>query len=142
MAGVDDSADRPQVKLPAPRLPRAAVCLVPSGGRHLGQVAFRGCATVDGHVDGLIRARGELRVGPAALVRGDIEAEVLIVQGTVEGDVRASERVRLEPTARVCGSLETPVLMMADGSVLEGRCLTGPLPEPGEMLERSSSTLA
>jgi cytoskeletal protein CcmA (bactofilin family) len=99
--------------------------LVPPGGRFEGLVSFRGEARLDGEVVGEVRAEGRLQIGPSARVEGNIEIDEAVIAGNVVGDVRARSRVELQETARVRGNIQTPRLEMAEGGVLEGRCLTG-----------------
>ena len=93
--------------------------------RFEGLITFRGCAQVDGDVDGEILCRGTLRLGVTARVRGVIEVDELIVAGTLEGEATARRRIELTATARVKGTLRAPRLAFADGCVMEGRCETG-----------------
>ena len=99
--------------------------LVGEQGRFQGLVTFRGCAQVDGEIDGEIVCRGTLRVGETALVSGRIEVDELIVSGRLEGDVTARMRIELTSTARVTGTLRAPRIALADGCVMQGRCETG-----------------
>jgi len=119
---------------PANSLPRAGraetapeptAVLVGKSARFQGLVTFRGCAQVDGEIDGEIVCRGTLRLGLTALVSGTIDVDELIVDGTLEGDVTARQRIELSATARVKGTLRAPRLALADGCQLDGRCETG-----------------
>jgi cytoskeletal protein CcmA (bactofilin family) len=107
--------------------------LVPTGGSFSGLMSFDGEIRVDGTLEGRVRARGSLRLGPASEVRADIEVDELIVEGSLEGDVRARTRIVIGPTARVRGQLETPRLVVADGCQIEARCITtgSAPPDPG-----------
>jgi cytoskeletal protein CcmA (bactofilin family) len=52
------------------------------------------------------------------------------VSGALAGSVRVRGRALLRATARVTASLEARSLVLEEGSLLEGRCSTGPV-EPG-----------
>jgi len=80
-----------------------------------------------------VLARGVLHVAPGAVVRARVEAEELVLAGTLEGDVVAARRVALLAGARLVGDVRTGTLVLADGSVLEGRCemFTGLSAAPG-----------
>jgi len=107
--------------------------VVGPGARFEGTLAFRGEAHVAGEVSGAVRARGTLHVAPGAIVRAHVEAEELVLAGTLEGDVVAPRRVGLLAGARLVGDVRTGRLVLADGSVLEGRCemFTGLSEAPG-----------
>ena len=96
----------------------------PESARFEGLLTFRGCARVDGEVEGEILCRGRLYVGERARVVGIIEADELVVAGVIEGDAIARTRLELTATARVRGTIRSPRLQLADGCVLEGRCET------------------
>ena len=99
--------------------PGTASLLAP-GARFEGQVTFRGQARIDGRLEGEVRARGTLELGPEARVEARVEVDALVVAGALEGEVVARDRVELLSTARVVGSLETPVLVVADGATFDG----------------------
>ena len=101
--------------------------VVPEMARFEGLLTFKGRAQVQGEVEGEILCRGCLRVGEAGRVKGTIEADEVVVAGVLEGDVIARQRIELAATARVTGTIRSPRVHMEDGSLLEGRCETGPL---------------
>jgi cytoskeletal protein CcmA (bactofilin family) len=107
--------------------------VVPETARFEGLLTFRGRAQVQGEVTGEILCRGSLRVGEPGHVKGTVEADEVVVAGVIEGDVVARDRIELAATARVTGTLRSPRIHMEDGSLLEGRCETGPLPAAGEV---------
>lgn len=122
---------QPSSSLPRPRRAEAEVgaettaVLVGESARFQGLVTFRGCAQVDGEIDGEIVCRGTLRLGLTALVSGTIDVDELIVDGTLEGDVTARQRIELSSSARVKGTLRAPRIALAEGCLLDGRCETG-----------------
>ena len=120
---------QPSSSLPLPRRAEAesepTAVLVGESARFQGLVTFRGCAQVDGEIEGEIVCRGTLRLGLTALVSGTIDVDELIVDGTLEGDVTARQRIELSSSARVKGTLRAPRIALAEGCLLDGRCETG-----------------
>jgi len=94
---------------------------IPSGGRFVGQLVFRGEAVVLGELRGDVVAQGSLWLGAGARVIGRIEVDELYVEGAIEGEVVARSRVELAATARVAASVETPRITVRDGGLLRGR---------------------
>ncbi len=99
-----------------------------------GLLTFAGVAQVDGELCGEVVSRGVLVLGEAARVRACIEADEVIVAGQLIGDITAHRRIELLPTARVEGRLQAPRVALADGCVVQGRCVTeagsGEIAEP------------
>ncbi len=96
------------------------------GSEFSGLVALSRPARIDGTVRGDVVADDLLWIGESGRVEGRVEAEEVVVAGQLEGEVRARRRIELLPTARVSASLDAPKLSLAEGSVLEGRCHSGP----------------
>jgi len=99
--------------------------LVPEGFRFEGTVAFDGRVRVDGSLTGRVEGRGRLEIGPTGEVKGDLDADELVVAGRVEGDLDASLRIELRAGAQVRGALRTPSLTMDEGALLDGPCGVG-----------------
>lgn len=110
----------------APRRPPAPV--LRSADAFTGLVVLPEAARIDGRVVGRVLADGLVWIGASARLRARIEAREVVLEGRVEGPVSA-DRVELGPGAQLRGDLQAGALTMADGAVLEGRCLT--LPEGG-----------
>ena len=109
---------------PAPEACDDGPVVVGASGRFEGLVVFRGCAQVDGQVEGEILCRGTLRLGERARVIGTVEVDELIVGGVLEGEATARQRILLLSTARVRGVIRSRCIGMEDGCVLDGRCET------------------
>jgi cytoskeletal protein CcmA (bactofilin family) len=96
------------------------------GAEFRGLLVLHGAARIDGRVHGEVMGAEVLWIGPRASVEASLCADEIVVAGAVQGDLRARRRIELRPSARVCGAVEAPRLVLADGSVLEGRCRSGP----------------
>lgn len=99
--------------------------LLGPGAHFEGLLSFRGFARVEGTLEGEVRARGRLFIGPQAHVKARIEVDELVVAGTLEGEICVRERTELQASASVQGNLTTPRLRVAEGSVLNARLATG-----------------
>jgi cytoskeletal protein CcmA (bactofilin family) len=79
-------------------------------------------------IDGDVSAEGELII--AGEVRGNVEADQVIVRGTVVGNVKARRAVRLEAGARMKGDVEAPALAVVPGAEFSGALKVIPSYEP------------
>lgn len=77
---------------------------------------------INGRFEGTLETRGNLTVGPTAMVSADIIGDNIIVGGKVKGRVTAKERLTLLPTAIVEGDIYPAKLNVAEGAILEGNC--------------------
>ena len=86
----------------------------------IGDVISEGEIHVEGSVDGDVRTT-RLMVGEHAVIRGEIEAEDVVVHGTVTGHIKAKS-VELTRTARVSGDVIHAEISIERGAFLEGHC--------------------
>lgn len=77
---------------------------------------------INGRFEGNMDIRGNLTVGPSAVVFADITGDNIIIGGRVKGKVTAKERLTLLPSAVVEGEVYPAKLNIAEGAILEGRC--------------------
>ncbi len=85
-----------------------------------GSVQCDGEVQLEGAVEGDIRA-GSLTVGEDAAVKGEIEAETVMIRGHVSGSVKA-RHVQLASTARIEGDIIHTTLAIESGAYFEGNC--------------------
>jgi len=77
---------------------------------------------INGKFEGSLQTRGNLTIGPTAMVSADIMGDNIIVAGRVRGRITAKERLTLLSTAIVEGDIYPTRLNIAEGAVLEGNC--------------------
>lgn len=78
---------------------------------------------INGKFQGTLETKGSLTIGQAALVNADIIGDNIIVGGRVKGRITARERLTLLPTAIIEGDIYPMKLNVAEGAILEGRCM-------------------
>ena len=92
-------------------------------GSHIqGELSFEDTFRVDGKVTGKVTSKGDLVVGEAGEVDGEIHVGRIFVSGTVRGEVQADRRVEIASNGRVYAKLLTSSLVVEDGALLEGEC--------------------
>ncbi|MGA2774680.1 MAG: polymer-forming cytoskeletal protein [Candidatus Omnitrophota bacterium] len=77
---------------------------------------------INGKFEGTLETRGNLTIGPTAVVNADIVGDNIIVGGRIKGRITAKERLTLLPTAIVDGDIFSVRLNIAEGAVFEGNC--------------------
>lgn len=85
-----------------------------------GNVAGDGDVTVNGRLDGSVELMATLTVGPAALVKADLNVARAVIAGVVVGNITAKDGVELLAGARVVGDVITPRFSMQDGALFRG----------------------
>ncbi|MCU0651711.1 MAG: polymer-forming cytoskeletal protein [Candidatus Omnitrophica bacterium] len=78
---------------------------------------------INGKFEGSLETKGNLTIGPTALVLADIVGDNVIIGGKVKGRITAKDRLTLLPSAIVEGDIYPAKLNIAEGAILEGRCL-------------------
>ena len=87
-----------------------------------GKMTFQGVFRLDGKFEGEIFNSGVLVIGEAAVIKGKVEVNTIVIHGLVEGDVFAKARAEITSTGKFHGNLSTPVLIINEGGILDGQC--------------------
>jgi len=93
--------------------------LLSAGTMLVGSLTAQGDIQIDGAMEGDVRC-ARLTVGSSGTLRGEIDADAVIVHGRIEGTVRA-RTVSMAATARVTGMVVCQLLDVAHGAQVEAR---------------------
>jgi cytoskeletal protein CcmA (bactofilin family) len=89
-----------------------------------GDVHFSGTLEIEGKIFGNIYAdddaSAEVRIRETGLVKGEIQAPLILINGVVEGDVYSSNHLELAGKARVKGNVFYNLIEMVMGSEVNG----------------------
>lgn len=77
---------------------------------------------INGKFEGTLETKGNLTIGPTAVVLAEIVGDNIIIGGRVKGRITAKERLTLLPQAIVEGDVYPAKLNIAEGAILEGNC--------------------
>jgi cytoskeletal protein CcmA (bactofilin family) len=77
---------------------------------------------INGKFQGNLDTRGNLTIGPTAVINADIVGDNIIIGGRVKGKVTAKERLTLLPQAIVEGHIFPAKLNIAEGAIFDGQC--------------------
>lgn len=95
-----------------------------------GELAFEGNVRLDNYLEGnIISDSGLLIIGEQALIKGDIQAEAVVIIGTVDGSIEALDCVEVAASGKVTGNICAPHVNFEPGSVFIGRCTIGSRPK-------------
>ncbi|HEY6557742.1 MAG TPA: polymer-forming cytoskeletal protein [Polyangiaceae bacterium] len=89
-----------------------------------GNVRGEGSLSILGRVEGDVTISGDVVLGEAGAVRGNITATQITVGGRVLGDLNASETVLIESGARVVGDILAPRIGITNGALVRGNVRT------------------
>jgi cytoskeletal protein CcmA (bactofilin family) len=89
-----------------------------------GNVRGSGPLEILGRVEGDVTVDGDVLLGEAAAVRGNVSGAQLTVSGAVQGDLRGTEAVLVQNGARVVGEIIAPRIGIADGGLVRGNVRT------------------
>jgi cytoskeletal protein CcmA (bactofilin family) len=75
---------------------------------------------VDGRVEGTVRLKKQLTVGPAGEVHAEVFAKTVLIAGKVVGNVTAEEKVEIVATGSLEGNIRAAKIVIAEGAHFKG----------------------
>jgi cytoskeletal protein CcmA (bactofilin family) len=80
---------------------------------------------IEGIIEGKVKTEKDLVVGEGAVINADINAGTARIAGDVQGNVTVKNKLELSATAKITGNIRAKVVIMAEGAVLNGKCVMG-----------------
>ena len=99
----------------------AAETVVGTSVKLKGTLKSDGDITVDGSVNGEIKTKGTVNVGPNAHIIANVQAKNVNISGTVQGNVTANERLSISESGRVFGDIAANILSVSAGAIFSGK---------------------
>ena len=107
-----------------------AAATTPNGGTNVvnlgprdslnGRLEIQGDLRVAGHVEGELKASGDVTIGEGAAIQASIEGANVNVRGQVNGNVTAKKRLTLGGSGHLNGDVKVARLTVEDGATLNG----------------------
>lgn len=97
--------------------------LIGNGTTFKGDITVSNSLRVDGILIGNVKEATNVIVGESAQVKGNINANYVVIDGTVEGNITAGECIELLTKSKVTGDLTTTILSITEGAVFKGKSL-------------------
>ncbi len=88
-----------------------------------GKFYSQGRVVVEGAVSGSLKTESDLKVGKEAKLNATVEARSATIAGEVRGNIKIKERLELEASAKIIGDVETKTVSIAEGAILQGKCV-------------------
>lgn len=88
-----------------------------------GAFVGAGDVLVEGRVSGSLKTKRNLRVGPGAILKADLEAANMLLAGEIRGQIKCFGTVELAATAKIYGNVETQSIAVAHGAILHGKVI-------------------
>ena len=106
-----------------------------------GRIITSSTVRLDGAFKGEVVTKGDIFLGEAAKIEGDIKARNVYVGGLIRGNVEATGRVELSSTARLHGQLKVANLVIEEGANFMGNCTTQAVAQPQSIQEADTEPL-
>ncbi len=97
--------------------------LIGNGTTFKGDITVSNSLRVDGILIANVKEAANVIVGETAQVKGNINANYVVIDGTVEGNITAGECIELLTKSKVTGDLTTTILSITEGAVFKGKSL-------------------
>ncbi len=91
----------------------------------VGKLKFSQDFIIDGEIDGEINSDGNLVVGEAARIKGEIRTKSVTVMGKVDGNITVEDLCALKGTAIVTGDIIAQRLSLEEGAQFCGQSKVG-----------------
>lgn len=98
----------------------AALSVIGSGMKVVGDLESNGVVKVDGVVEGCVRGARQLLLGKTGEIHGDVYAEEVVLAGTVVGAIVAAQRAEIQGTCNLQGDIQTKSIVVLEGGVING----------------------
>jgi cytoskeletal protein CcmA (bactofilin family) len=88
-----------------------------------GNLESQSDITIDGTLDGIIKAEGNVTIGINAVIKGDVSATNVTVAGNLHGDITATDEASILESGQVKGNIKSSGLSISPGGVFIGRSI-------------------
>jgi cytoskeletal protein CcmA (bactofilin family) len=85
-----------------------------------GRLEIQGDLKIAGHVEGELKASGDVSIGEGSTIQASIEGANVSVRGQVNGNVTAKKRLTLGGSGHLNGDVKVARLTVEDGATLNG----------------------
>lgn len=113
--------------------PKAAETFIGPSVKLEGNFAADGDVVVEGVLTGNLLTRGDIRVGPQAVIEAEVRAKNAFIAGKIKGNITIENILRLASTASVHGDVRTAAIAVEEGATINGKVSIGKEKEVREM---------
>jgi cytoskeletal protein CcmA (bactofilin family) len=87
-----------------------------------GTIKAEGTVRVNGNITGELIITGNVIIGDASSIKGNIKAENAYVAGTVQGNITATGHLHMTSTAKILGDIWVKNVIIDEGAIFNGHC--------------------
>jgi len=87
-----------------------------------GDLTSESDARIDGIINGNLKVKGKIIIGPTGEVTGDITCAVCEISGKVKGKLTIENSLTLKSSADYTGEMSSSKLIIEPGAVFNGTC--------------------
>lgn len=95
--------------------------LIGNGTTFTGDIVSTKSLRIDGTLIGNIKEASNVIVGETAKVKGNINANYVVIDGNIEGNITAIECIELLNKSKVTGDITTAILSINEGAIFKGK---------------------
>ena len=96
--------------------------LIGTGAVFDGNLSAPESVRVDGALNGNCDCKAQLVIGVEGVIKGDINAQNVLISGKVEGDIIANGKIELLSTGKIAGNITAKSLVIDEDACFDGRC--------------------
>ena len=99
--------------------------LIPIETTFTGNIETNASVRIDGRIKGNVKAKGDVTLGPKALIEGDVFGMSFNIAGTITGNIIAGGSVTVLAKSHVLGDITSMALNIEQGASYSGKCTVG-----------------
>ncbi|MCT4686148.1 bactofilin family protein [Vallitalea sp.] len=77
---------------------------------------------INGKYYGDMKVEASLAIGETGYIKGNIEADFLLVAGKIDGNLKITGQLHLTKTAKITGDINTASIIIDEGAHIDGKC--------------------
>ena len=101
---------------------RTVGTLIGAGAVFDGNLSAPETVRIDGTLNGNCDCKAQLIVGVEGVIKGDINAQNVLISGKVEGDIISGGKIELLSTGKIAGNITAKSLVIDEDACFDGRC--------------------
>ncbi len=90
-----------------------------------GNFNGNGNIIIDGVLEGSLKTKGNVFIGPKAKITGSVEAQEIIINGEISGNLLTRDYLAIGETAKINGDIECSRISIDTGAIINGKCQMG-----------------
>jgi len=115
---------------------RQSETIIGSSVKVEGNFVGEGNVIIEGQLQGTLKTKNNVNIGPTAKVKANIEAQDVFLAGELHGNIKALGKLQIMSSAKIFGNFETQSLTVEAGASINGKCTMGSEALTSEKIEK------